>query len=68
MLETVDEVAIKYESQLYVDPVARLCLGICSSILPSIAIIAETRMTGSQIICHLFYVKALYGVINGVII
>ena len=28
LLQTVDEVGIKYESQLYVDPVARLCLGI----------------------------------------
>ena len=28
LLQTVDEVGIKYESQLYVDPVARLCLGV----------------------------------------
>ena len=28
LLTTVDEVAVKYESQLYVDPVARLALGI----------------------------------------
>ena len=28
LLQTVDEVAVKYESQLYVDPVARLALGI----------------------------------------
>ena len=27
---------------------------------------ANFYMTGSQIICHLFYVKALNGVINGV--
>ena len=28
ILTTVDEVGVKYESQLYVDPVARLCLGV----------------------------------------
>ena len=28
LLETVDEVGVKYESQLYVDPVARLCLAV----------------------------------------
>ena len=28
LLQTVDEVGVKYESQLYIDPVARLCLGV----------------------------------------
>ena len=28
LLTAVDEVAVKYESQLYVDPVATLCLGV----------------------------------------
>ena len=47
LLQTVDEVGIKYESQLYVDPVARLCLGVAQLAL---AVDAHNRRKDDTVI------------------
>ena len=47
LLTTVDEVAVKYESQLYLDPVARLCLGILQR---SLAVDAHNRQKEQTVV------------------
>ena len=43
----MDEVGVKYESQLYVDPVARLCLGVAQLAL---AVDAHNRRKDDTVI------------------